>query len=220
MKIPIEESAFSRNDRTADELRAKFARHGVAVVNLMSSPGSGKTSLLERTTGALGGELRMAAIEGDPQTDRDAQRLNAAGLRAVQIVTVGGCHLDSEQVADALGEFDLDQLDLLFIENVGNLLCPAAFDLGETADVIVFSTTEGHDKPGKYPEMFVLADLVVVNKMDLAEAADFDEAAFEADVRRINGDVPIVKVSCKTGDGVDGWADWLRELVRTTKDGA
>lgn len=213
MKIRIEENALSKNDRIAQKLYALFVEHNVAVVNLMSSPGSGKTSLLERTASTLGGEIRMAAIEGDPQTDRDAQRLLAVGLQAVQIVTGGGCHLDAEMIQQVLPQFDLDTLDLLFIENVGNLLCPAAFDLGETADAVVFSTTEGHDKPAKYPEMFLTADVVVVNKMDLAGPADFDAAAFEADVRRINGSVPVISLSCKTGEGFDQWAGWLRGQI-------
>lgn len=214
MKIPIRKSALSKNDALAAELRERFKSEGVAVVNMMSSPGSGKTSLLERTAGAFGDELTIAAIEGDQQTDRDAQRLRAAGLETVLINTGRGCHLNANMISNALADLDLGKLDLLLIENVGNLVCPAAFDLGQAANVVVFSTTEGHDKPAKYPEMFRCADLVVVNKMDLAEAADFDGAAFDADVLSIKSTMPIIRLSAKTGEGVDAWIDWLRDRVR------
>lgn len=216
MKIPIRKSALSKNDLLAAELRETFARNAVAVVNLMSSPGSGKTTLLEVSAGHLGDEISVAAIEGDLQTDRDAKRLRAAGLHTELINTGRGCHLNALQIQSVLGRFDLPSLDLLLIENVGNLVCPSAFDLGQTANVVVFSTTEGHDKPAKYPEMFRIADLIVLNKMDLAEAADFDNAAFDADVRAINANTPIIRLSSKTGEGVPAWTRWLRELVATT----
>jgi len=213
MKIAVQKSALHANEKLAAELRGEFLRHGVTVVNLMSSPGSGKTCLLEHTARQLGSEMRLAAIEGDQQTDRDARRLEAAGLHTVLINTGRGCHLDARMIQKALGELALADIDLLLIENVGNLVCPAAFDLGQRADVAVFSTTEGHDKPAKYPEMFRRVDLVVVNKMDLAEPADFDYDAFAADVRSVNGSLPILTLSCKTGDGLDAWFAWLRGLV-------
>ena len=215
MRIPVHKSALHWNEQLAARLRGEFLRHRVTAVDLMSSPGSGKTSLLEHTARALGGHVRMAAIEGDMQTDRDAQRLRAVGLETVQINTGRGCHLDAKMIGKALQQLSLPDIDLLLIENVGNLVCPAAFDLGQTVDVAVFSTTEGHDKPAKYPEMFRRVDLVVVNKMDLAQAADFDYEAFAADVRSVNGQLPILRLSCKTGDGLDAWLDWLRELLPT-----
>lgn len=213
MRIEVQKSALHHNEQLAARLRVEFLRHAVTVVNVMSSPGSGKTSLLEHTARHLGHEVRMAAIEGDMQTDRDAERLRAVGLETVQINTGRGCHLDARMVERALGEVDLAAIDLLLIENVGNLVCPAAFDLGQNADVAVFATTEGHDKPAKYPEMFRRVNLVVINKMDLAEGAGFDEAAFEADVHSVNGQLPILKLSCKTGEGVDAWVDWLRDQL-------
>lgn len=213
MKIVVEKSALHRNEQLAAQLRGEFLRHGVTVVNLMSSPGSGKTSLLEHTARGLGGDIRMAAIEGDMQTDRDAQRLRAVGLETVQINTGRGCHLDAQMIQNVLPQLDLASIALLLIENVGNLVCPAAFDLGQAADVAVFSTTEGHDKPAKYPEMFRRVDLVVVNKMDLVEPAGFDCAAFAADVHSVNGRLPILKLSCKTGEGLGAWLAWLRELL-------
>lgn len=215
MKIEVKKSALHWNEELAAKLRGEFLRHRVTVVDLMSSPGSGKTSLLEHTAKALGNELKMAAIEGDLQTDRDAQRLLHAGLETIQINTGRGCHLDARMIEEVLGQLSLPDIDLLLIENVGNLVCPAAFDLGQTADVLVFSTTEGHDKPAKYPEVFRRVDLLVVNKMDLAEAADFDYDAFEADAHSLKGQLPILKVSCKTGEGLDDWYDWLCVLCAT-----
>jgi hydrogenase nickel incorporation protein HypB len=214
VKISVEKSALHWNEQLAARLRGEFLRHGVTVVNLMSSPGSGKTSLLEHTARQFGGELRMAAIVGDVETDRDARRLRSAGLKSIQLNTGGACHLDAEMIEDALGQLSLPDLDLLLIEHVGHLVCPTAFDLGQTADVAVFATTEGDDKPAKYPEMFRRVGLVVVNKMDLAEAAGFDYDAFAADVRSVNGQLPILKLSCKTGEGLGGWFAWLRELLR------
>ena len=215
MKVQVKKSALHWNEELAAKLRGEFLRHRVTVVDIMSSPGSGKTSLLEHTAKELGGELRMAAIEGDLQTDRDAQRLRAVGLETIQVNTGRGCHLDARMIENALTELNLPEIDLLLIENVGNLVCPAAFDLGQTADVLVFSTTEGHDKPAKYPEVFRRVDLLVVNKMDLAEPADFDLDAFEADAHSINGQLPILKLSCKSGNGLSDWLDWLSLLCAT-----
>jgi hydrogenase nickel incorporation protein HypB len=217
MRVAVRKSALGWNERIAARLRRRFRRNRVTVVNVMSSPGSGKTSLLEHTARRLGSEVRLAAIEGDMQTDRDARRLRAVGLETALINTGRGCHLDAQMIENALGELRLADIELLLVENVGNLVCPAAFDLGETASVAVFSTTEGHDKPAKYPEMFRRVDLVVLNKTDLAEAADFDSAAFAADVRSVNGQLPILPLSCKTGEGLDAWLDWLRGLLRASR---
>jgi len=220
-RIRLEKRVLSENDRLAADLAARFAEAGMFVANLMSSPGAGKTSLLEATAALLGEELRLAAIEGDLATDRDAERLRAAGLPTRQINTGGGCHLNAKQVAEALDEFRLDELDVLFIENVGNLVCPAGFDLGEHRRVVVSSTPEGEDKPAKYPVAFHKADCVVLNKMDLAAALGFDREAFLGFVRGLNlrPDIPVLEVSCRTGDGLDGWLDWVRAERRAALDG-
>jgi hydrogenase nickel incorporation protein HypB len=176
----------------------------------MSSPGAGKTALLEETARRLRGELRMAAIEGDLATDRDARRIRNAGIPCRQINTGGGCHLSAKQVLDAVADFDLDALDVLFIENVGNLVCPAEFDLGEHRRVVVSSTPEGDDKPAKYPIAFHHADCLVLNKIDLLAATDFSLEAYRRFVRGIRPGIPILELSCRTGEGVGAWLDWVR----------
>jgi hydrogenase nickel incorporation protein HypB len=217
-RIRLEKKIVSENDRLAKELAERFRAAGILAVNLMSSPGAGKTSLLEETSRRLGGELRLAAVEGDLATDRDAQRLRRAGMPTRQINTGRGCHLNAAQVAEALDAFDgpgrpihLDSLDVLFIENVGNLVCPAQFDLGERRRVVVASTPEGDDKPLKYPVVFHTADCVVLNKMDLVEATPFSCEAFRGYVRGLVPKTPILELSCRTGAGLDAWLDWLRE---------
>jgi hydrogenase nickel incorporation protein HypB len=209
-RIRLEKRVVAESDRLAAELVERFNRAGVFVANLMSSPGSGKTSLLEETARRLAGELRMAVIEGDLATDRDAQRIKKAGIPCRQINTGGGCHLSARQILDALPEFDLEQLDVLFIENVGNLVCPAEFDLGEHRRVVLASTPEGDDKPVKYPVAFNKADCVVLNKIDLAGATDFSRDAFLTFVRGLNPAAPILEISCRTGEGLDGWLAWVR----------
>ncbi len=217
-RIPLEKKVLSENDRLASELAERFARARLLVLNLLSSPGAGKTSLLEETARRLGTELRLAAVEGDLATDRDARRLRAAGLPTRQINTGRGCHLNARQVADALRDFDgddraldLENLDVLFIENVGNLVCPAQFHLGERRRVVVSSTPEGDDKPLKYPVAFESADCVVLNKVDLLEATFFSCEAFRRYVRGLAPRAPILELSCRTGAGLDAWLDWLRE---------
>ncbi len=209
-KVPLEKRVLSENDRLARTLAERFAEAGVLVANLMSSPGAGKTSLLEQTVRALAGDLRLAAVNGDLATEHDADRLRAAGLPTRTINTGRGCHLNARQVADAVGAFDLDELDVLFIENVGNLVCPAGFDLGERRRVVVASTPEGEDKPAKYPVAFHRADCVVLNKIDLLEATGFDRGAFTRHVAGIRPDAPVLDVSCRTGEGLEAWFDWLR----------
>jgi hydrogenase nickel incorporation protein HypB len=189
----------------------------VEVVNVLSSPGSGKTTLLERAARDLGGERPVLVIEGDQATDRDAERIRAAGARAVQINTGTGCHLDAAMVARALAELAPRPGSLVFIENVGNLVCPALFDLGERARVVVASVTEGEDKPVKYPHMFRKADAIVLNKIDLAEHVDFDLERFTAFVREVNEGAPVLPVSAKTGDGLERWYDWLRATSGRTR---
>jgi hydrogenase nickel incorporation protein HypB len=225
-QILLEKKVVSENDRLAKELAERFRAAGILAVNLMSSPGAGKTSLLEETSRRLGGELRLAAIEGDLATDRDALRLRRAGMAARQINTGRGCHLTAAQVAEALDAFDgparplnLEALDVLFIENVGNLVCPAQFDLGERRRVVVASTPEGDDKPIKYPVVFHTADCVVLNKTDLLEATDFSCEAFRQYVRGLAPKARILELSCRTGEGLEAWLDWLRAERAAAKKG-
>jgi hydrogenase nickel incorporation protein HypB len=219
-QIRLAKRVVTESDRLAVELADRFRKARVFVANLMSSPGSGKTSLLEETARRLGKELRMAVIEGDLATDRDAQRIRRAGIPSYQINTGGGCHLSARQVLDALEQFDLAALDVLFIENVGNLVCPAEFDLGERRRVVLASTPEGDDKPIKYPVAFHKADCVVLNKIDLLAATDFSREAFLGYVRGLNPKIPVLEMSCRTGEGVQGWLDWVRAERAAAAKGA
>jgi hydrogenase nickel incorporation protein HypB len=207
--IAIETDILSKNDRLAANNRALFAREGVFVLNLVSSPGSGKTTLLERTLRDLKGICRCAVIEGDQQTDNDARRIAATGVPVKQVNTGAGCHLDAHMVGHAVEEFDLSNLDVLFIENVGNLVCPATFDLGEHHKVVVLSVTEGEDKPLKYPAMFHHADLMLLNKIDLLPHVEFDVERCRAFARQVNPGIRILEVSAKTGQGMKPWYGWL-----------
>ena len=208
-KIAVESDIPAKNDHLAAGNRALFCSKGVFTLNLVSSPGSGKTAILERTLGELAATVRCGVIEGDQQTDNDAVRIAATGVPAVQINTGAGCHLDAHMVGHAAADFDLDNLDLLFIENVGNLVCPAAFDLGENHKVVVLSVTEGEDKPLKYPQMFRAADLLLINKTDLLPHLDFDLEKCRELARRVNPQITIMEVSARTGDGMDDWHSWL-----------
>ncbi|MBR4189507.1 MAG: hydrogenase nickel incorporation protein HypB [Kiritimatiellae bacterium] len=207
--IPVRSNALALNQRLADQNRGWFRAKGWTVFNLLSSPGSGKTALLERTLAALDGS---AALVGDLQTERDADRLRAAAgeSRAVQITTGETCHLDAHMVAHALDRLPGDGVRWLFIENVGNLVCPASFDLGEKRRVVLLSVTEGEDKPLKYPVIFREADLVLVTKNDLAAAVEFDRAAAEANIRQVAPKAEILAVSSKTGEGMEDWLRWVR----------
>ncbi len=216
-RLRVTQRVLSGNDEAAAALRRRFAEHGLLVLNLLSSPGSGKTSLLECTATALRDKVRMAVIEGDLQTDRDAERVRRAGVQAVQINTDGGCHLSAEMVDGALAQIDLAALDVLFIENVGNLVCPAAFDLGEDAAVLLFSVTEGDDKPGKYPTAFLKADLVVVNKTDLIPYTNFSLERFRQDMLKIKNGLPLLTVSCTQAVGLEGWYTWLLDRIEAKK---
>ncbi len=213
MEIKLVQKVMKVNDELAQGVRKRLRVAGVACVNMMSAPGSGKTSLIEAALRHCGGVPRIGVIEGDPDTTLDAERIAACGAPVVQINTDGGCHLEANLVGRALGDLDLDALDILLIENVGNLVCPVGFDLGEDKRVAVVSVTEGHDKPAKYPKLFRGADLVVLNKADLLPYVDFDMAFFRDTVRRLNPGVLILDVSCRTGDGVDAWVAWLREMA-------
>ncbi len=211
--VRLEAQLLAKNDARAALNRRWLADHAVAGINLMSSPGAGKTTLLERTLRDLGGRHAMSVVEGDQETARDAERIRAAGAPAVQINTGAGCHLDAAMVARALDELAPVARSLLFIENVGNLVCPALFDLGERARVVVASVTEGDDKPLKYPHMFRRADVVVLNKIDLLPYVAFDEERFADDLARVNRAVTVLRVSATRGDGLGDWYDWLDSVV-------
>lgn len=210
MQIPVVRNILEANANEASELKEFFAQKGILVLNLMSSPGAGKTSILERTLTDLRNELRMAVIEGDLQTDNDARRVAATGAQAVQINTEGGCHLTASQIRAALASLDLDGLDILFIENVGNLVCPAEFDVGEDFKVTLLSVTEGDDKPEKYPLMFHISAATLLNKIDLLPYVDFNLENASRHARTLNADISLFPVSARTGEGLDAWYDWLR----------
>ena len=211
--IEVEQNILNKNNRYAALNRAEFLTHKVAAFNLVSSPGSGKTSLLTKTIKTLNAKQAIAVIEGDQQTDNDAERIRAAGARAVQINTGKGCHLDAHGVGHALEQLPLKTTDLLFIENVGNLVCPAAFDLGELAKVVVLSVTEGDDKPLKYPDMFRAAKLMLINKIDLLPYVDFNTNLTIDYARRINPDIEVILISAKTGEGFEQWQEFLTTKV-------
>lgn len=207
--IEVETSILAKNDGLAASNRRVLAALRVLALNLVSSPGSGKTTLLCKTIQMLG-DAPLAVIEGDQQTALDADRIRATGARAVQVNTGKGCHLDAQMVGHAMDDLALAQGSYLFIENVGNLVCPAAFDLGEDAKVAILSVTEGDDKPLKYPDMFAAAKLALINKIDLAPHCDADLDAYEANLRRVNPAIEILRVSARSGEGMQAWADWLR----------
>ena len=211
MKINLVKNVLEANEAAAEENRQRLNDAGVLAVNITSAPGSGKTFLLEKTIPALAGDFPAAVIVGDLQTTRDAERLAAVNAPATQINTEGGCHLSASQVAKALDTLDLDKLRLLFIENVGNMVCPAGFDLGEHARVAMLSVPEGDDKVAKYPTLFQPADAILISKIDLAEALDCDLSRIRADIAKLNTRAPLLELSAKTGAGMDAWLDWLRE---------
>ena len=217
MQIPVVRNVLEANEKMAGVVRERVK--GILTLNLISSPGAGKTTLLERTLTDLGKEFKMAVIEGDLQTDNDARRVAATGVQAVQIDTEGGCHLDSNLILNALDNLDLAGVDILFIENVGNLVCPTEFDLGEDAKVGILSVTEGDDKPEKYPLLFSLAKAMVLNKTDLLPYVQFDVEKASRHARALNKDLPIFQVSATMGDGLEAWYGWLREAVKAKKAG-
>ena len=213
-KIEVRERVMSRNNEIASTVRSLLAAHGVSAINLVSSPGSGKTTLLERTLATLGEEMGVAVITGDVQTQNDADRLAAHTSRVVTAVVTGGaCHLDALQVLTSIDEIDLDQTQLLFIENVGNLVCPASWDLGEKEMVVLFAVTEGEDKPLKYPKMFQNARRVVMTKTDLLPHVPFDMDRAVANALSVNPELEVFRVSALTGDGLESWFDFLRSSV-------
>jgi hydrogenase nickel incorporation protein HypB len=209
--VEVLKGLLDANDHQALHNREHFDRHNVLAVNLMSSPGAGKTALLEATIEALGSEMQIAVVEGDLETENDANRIRQKGVPAIQISTGSACHLDAHMVHDALHELELDDVDIVFIENVGNLVCPASFDLGQHCNVALLSTPEGDDKPAKYPVMFRTADLVLITKADLLEVlGDFDPDVAQTYLRELANPAPLYQVSAKSGAGMDGWLDWIR----------
>jgi len=212
MEIPVVKQILSANEQMAADNRRLLATHGVTALNIMAAPGAGKTSLILSTVAALGDGVRVGVIEGDVASRIDADTIAARGIPVVQINTGGNCHLEAWMVGSALPRLPLAELDLLFIENVGNLICPAAWDLGTAASVVVASVPEGHDKPYKYPGMFAAADVVLLNKADLLAYFDFDLAFFERGLRMVNPQAPLFVVSCRNGEGLEAWVAWLRSL--------
>ncbi|MBO4318584.1 MAG: hydrogenase nickel incorporation protein HypB [Mailhella sp.] len=217
MEISVVKSVLTTNERIAAILRRSFAEKGILVLNLISSPGAGKTSLLERTLRDLAPEFKMAVVEGDLQTDNDARRVAATGAGAVQINTDGGCHLDAGMVSDALENLDFDGLDILFIENVGNLVCPVEYDCGEDAKIALLSVPEGDDKPQKYPRLFQLAKVMLINKIDLLDYVDFDVDRATHFASALNPELTVLKVSCRKEEGLSAWYDWLRNAAAAKK---
>jgi hydrogenase nickel incorporation protein HypB len=210
VKINVVTSVLKANDAVASVNRERMERSGLLVLNITSAPGSGKTALLEKTIPALAPELQSAVIVGDLQTTRDAERLGGLAAQVTQINTEGGCHLSATQVSDSLDGLTLDGLSLMFIENVGNMVCPSGFDLGEHLRVAMLSVPEGADKVAKYPTLFQPADVILLNKMDLAEVLEYDISIVKDDLAVINTRAPLFEISTKTGQGMDRWYDWLR----------
>ena len=219
--VEVLKGLLDANDHQAAHNREHFARHNALAVNLMSSPGAGKTALLEATIDALAGELRIAVIEGDLETENDAERIRKKGVPAVQISTGSACHLDAHMVHTALHDLDIDDVDIVFVENVGNLVCPASFDLGQHLNVTLLSTPEGHDKPAKYPVMFRAADLVLITKCDLLQVLDdFDPAYAEECLRQLASSAPLINVSARKGEGITAWLEWLRAELAAVRANA
>jgi hydrogenase nickel incorporation protein HypB len=214
MNIKILRNVMEANDQLASRIRQQLLAKRVTAINVISAPGAGKTSLLERTIPALREQFRIAVLEGDIATTRDGERIEKLGVPVVQLLTGGACHLEAPLVQRGIGELDLDALDLLFIENVGNIACPAEFDLGETAKVGILSVTEGHDKPAKYPLLFHEISALVLNKIDLLPYTDFNFDLFLRDFRKLNATAPVLQVSCKSGIGLGQWTHWLEHVVR------
>jgi hydrogenase nickel incorporation protein HypB len=215
MEIKLVKHILEANDVIAEQNKELFAQKGVYVINLMGGAGAGKTTLLERTIERLKGRRRMAVIEGDIATSRDAERIAAHGIPAVQINTGGECHLDGNMVRTGIGQLDLAGIDLLVVENVGNLVCPAEFDIGEDVKAMVCSVAEGDDKPLKYPLMFQVSSVLLLNKIDLLPHVEFDVERFRADAHKVNPRLEIMPISSTTGEGLDAWLRWLEERSST-----
>jgi hydrogenase nickel incorporation protein HypB len=210
-RVPLQQKVLSENERVAASLRERFLDHGVLCVNIISSPGSGKTTLLERTLETLPRGARVAVLTGDIQTENDAARLRRFGFPVKQITTGGTCHLDARMIERHLADWNLAELDILFIENVGNLVCPSSYDLGEAAKIVVLSVTEGEDKPLKYPSIFFKSELLILSKIDLLAHCPFDINAAEENARRVHPGMEILRISCLTRTGLEGWLQWLEQ---------
>ena len=217
MEIKVLQDILSANDAIARKNQSRLNKHGILTINVMSSPGAGKTSLIMQTISQLREKVRIAVIEGDVASTIDADKVSKQGVTVVQINTAGGCHLDANMTENALNNLPLDDIDLLLIENVGNLICPAGFALGEHKRVILLSLPEGDDKAYKYPLMFTQADVVLINKIDLLPFLEFNIASFTNAISGLNPEVKIFQVSCKTGQGLEGWFSWLQEQIKEMK---
>ncbi len=217
MEIEILEGVYDANERLAAENEQLFSEKQVFVVNVMASPGAGKTSTIMNTVRALQGEFGIAVIEGDIASKVDAEKMKECGIPVVQINTGGACHLDANMIRGALAHLDLDALDIIIVENVGNLVCPAEFRLGESLKVMLLSVAEGHDKPLKYPLMFGMADALLVNKIDMLELTDFDMDALHSTVSSMNPNITIFELSCRTGEGFPAWLDWLKGRIEASR---
>lgn len=211
--ITVERKVLEKNDMIAAQNRELFKRRKLFVINLLSSPGSGKTSLIEKTIQSIGSGIRVAVIEGDVQTDIDAQRINKLNVPVVQIVTNGGCHLEAGLVRDSFEKIRDNEFDFLIIENVGNLVCPAGYDLGEDEKVVILSVAEGDDKPLKYPAMFLRAKVLIINKIDLLPYTDSIIEDIKSNALKINSQLKIFEISCRTGDGINKWCAWLKTKI-------
>jgi len=214
--IEVKENILSDNKALADEIRIKLSRTKTYLVNIMASPGAGKTSLILKTIDALRNDLRIGVIEADIDSMVDSEKIAARGIHAVQLRTGGFCHLDASMVSEGLDAMDLAAFDLIFIENIGNLVCPAEVDTGAIKNIMILSVPEGHDKPLKYPLMFSVVDVLIVNKIDYLDISDFNLEAMKDSVFALNPDIHIFEVSSKTGQGIDAWADWVKEQVNTS----
>ena len=217
MKIPVVKNILEANDRIAQENREIFDEKNLLVFNLMSSPGAGKTSLLEKTIDAIKKDLRIGVIEGDIQSSQDAERIGEKGIPVVQINTGGACHLDGNMIRDTFQGFDFDALDLLVVENVGNLVCPAEFKVGEDFKVMILSVTEGEDKPTKYPLMFRESKVLLINKIDLLPYVDCSVEKIKEEALKVNPHLTLFEISCKTEEGLDAWYDWLKQEVESMR---
>src|SRR5258706_4427395 len=213
-KVSIAQNILAVNEDIAQEVHQSLTARDIRAINVMSSPGAGKTTLLDRTIERLRGRLGIGVIEGDVETSADAERIEAAGAETVQINTRGACHLEAHMIRAALAEIELADIDLLVIENIGNLVCPAAWDLGEDARIVVVSTTEGDDKPARNPQMFAISQVMVVNKLDLLPYVDYDLQKVKRQALAINSNLQIFEVSCRTGEGLDAWCEWLVTFAR------
>ena len=219
LKVPVLRDILEANERLAEDNRRIFRQAGLLVINLMSGPGAGKTSLLERTIEALQDEIRIGVIEGDIQSSYDAERISQKGVQVVQLNTGGACHLDGNMIKSSLDALNLDTLDLLVVENVGNLVCPAEFNVGEDMKAMILSVPEGDDKPLKYPLMFQESRALLINKIDLLPYVNCDVGKIRERALQLNANLEIFEISCRTGEGLDGWADWLRQQVSARKAG-